>query len=311
MSGARSRRTARTRRKRARAGVSRHAARRPRALLLAFVLTLAPGAALRAQSGVVEVNGVVLPYEVQGSGPPLVLIHGWAVNRAFWDLDVERLARQHTVIRYDRRGFGAATGKPDATADAADLKALLERLGYAKVHVMGHSAGAAVALTFAVRYPEMVDRLVLFGPGPFAGLDVSAAGAPPPVGAWIEAARTHGLDSLRAGIARWAASHFGATPPEGVALAQRLLATYSGADLLDPTPPSNLVPPAHADDLASVRAPTLVILGEQEMPANRIAADAIAARIPGARKVVIPGGGHVVNCAQPEPFAAEVLGFLR
>jgi len=113
-----------------------------RALLLAFVLTLAPGAALRAQSGVVEVNGVVLPYEVQGSGPPLVLIHGWAVNRAFWDLDVERLARQHTAIRYDRRGFGAATGKPDATADAADLKALLERLGYAKVHVMGHSAGA-------------------------------------------------------------------------------------------------------------------------------------------------------------------------
>lgn len=285
---------------------------RPRALLLALALTFAPAAALDAQSGTVEVNGVVLPYEIQGSGPPLVLIHGWAVNRAFWDLDVERLARQHTVIRYDRRGFGAATGKPDATADAADLKALLERLGYAKVHVMGHSAGAGVALTFAVRYPEMVDRLVLFGPGPLAGLDVSAAGAPPPpVGAWVEAARMHGVDSLRAGIARWAGARFGTMPPEGAALAQRMLATYSGADLLDPAPPSNLVRPAHADDLASARVPTLVILGEQEMPAMRIAADAITAGIPGARKVVIPGGGHVVNWAQPERFAAEVLAFLR
>jgi pimeloyl-ACP methyl ester carboxylesterase len=115
------------------------------------------------------VNGVTLQYEIEGSGKPLVLIHGWAVHRGFWDGDEGRFAPHYTVIRYDRRGFGASSGKPDLTADPADLKALLETLGHRRATIMGHSQGAAVALTFAVRYPEMVDALILYGAGPPAG----------------------------------------------------------------------------------------------------------------------------------------------
>ena len=54
----------------------------------------------------VEINGVDLVYEVEGEGPPLVLIHGWAVHRRYWDGAAELLARDFRVIRYDRRGFG-------------------------------------------------------------------------------------------------------------------------------------------------------------------------------------------------------------
>jgi pimeloyl-ACP methyl ester carboxylesterase len=125
------------------------------------------------------VNGVTLQYEIEGSGKPLVLIHGWAVHRGFWDGDVGRFAPHYMVIRYDRRGFGASSGKPDLTADPADLKALLETLGHRRATIMGHSQGAAVALTFAVRYPEMVDALILYGAGPPAGFERLAPSSAP------------------------------------------------------------------------------------------------------------------------------------
>ncbi len=147
--------------------------------LLLCGLLLSPLQTLQAQAAEVHVNGVTLQYEIEGSGKPLVLIHGWAVHRGFWDGDVGRFAPHYMVIRYDRRGFGASSGKPDLTADPADLKALLETLGHRRATIMGHSQGAAVALTFAVRYPEMVDALILYGAGPPAGFERLAPSSAP------------------------------------------------------------------------------------------------------------------------------------
>ena len=279
-------------------------------------LILLGGAALLAdsayaQSGTAEVNGVSLPYEITGSGEPLVLIHGWAVHLGFWDTDVDALARRYTVIRYDRRGFGAATGKPDLTADPADLKALLDELGIARAHVMGHSQGTNVALTFAVRYPEMVDGLILFGPGAPPGFGVPEGPEAPPFGEWIGAARASGIDALKDALTAWAGAQFGDQPDEMMRRSRELLEPYTGADLLDPNPPLNLVAPARIDELRLVGAPTLLLVGEHEMPHLRLVADALAYGIPGAQEVVIVGGGHTVNWAEPERFAAEVLRFLR
>jgi pimeloyl-ACP methyl ester carboxylesterase len=269
---------------------------------------------LPAQPAAVQVNGVTLPYVVEGSGPPLVLIHGWAVNHHFWDNDVEAFTGHYTVIRYDRRGFGEAGGKPDPTADAADLAKLLEHLGYTRAHVMGHSQGADVALTFAVRYPQMVRGLVLFGPGPgLADLALPPNVETPPIPQWIATGREHGVDSLRAAIARWAGESFGGGPlsQEAMERAWQMLQTYSGADLLNPAPPLNLAAIARVDELPQIAAPTLVIRGDEEMSMIRHVADVLAHDIPGAQSVVIARGGHTVNWSEPERFAAEVLRFLR
>ncbi len=279
--------------------------------LLLGVALLIPCAALHAQAGTVVVNGVSLPYEITGSGEPLVLIHGWAVHMGFWDTDVEALARHYTVIRYDRRGFGGATGKPDLTADPADLEALLNELGIPRAHVMGHSQGAAVALTFALRYLEIVDGLVLFGAPPPEGFGLPPGEDGPRFAEWAAIGKAHGVDSLKAAIGAWAVQQFGDNPEELMARAGPLLGPYTGLDLIDPDPPLNLVAPARIDELHLVGAPTLVLVGEREMPHTRLTADALAYGIPNAEKVVIPGGGHTVNWAEPERFAAEVLRFLR
>lgn len=278
-------------------------------LLLGGALLLADSA--HGQTGTAEANGVSLPYEITGSGKPLVLIHGWAVHMGFWDTDVEALARHYTVIRYDRRGFGGATGKPDLTADPADLEALLNELGIPRAHVMGHSQGAAVALTFALRYPEMVDGLVLFGAPPPEGFGLPPGEDGPRFAEWAAIGKAHGVDSLKAAIGAWAVQQFGDNPEELMARAGPLMGPYTGLDLIDPDPPLNLVAPARIDELHLVGAPTLVLVGGREMPHTRLTADALTYGIPDAEEVVIPGGGHTVNWAEPERFAAEVVRFLR
>lgn len=273
-------------------------------------LSVAPSA-LRGQTETVDVNGVSLPYEIRGEGPPLVLIHGWAVHRGFWDDDVELLARRHTVIRYDRRGFGGASGKPDITADPADLKELLATLGVDRAHIMGHSQGTAVALTFAVRYPGMVRSLILFGPGILPGQELPVAADFPPFAEWVAIGQREGVDSLRAAIGAWGMRYFGGDVRGWNTKAADLLSTYSGDDLLSPAQPLNLVELAGVTDLADVTVPTLIIHGEHEMSFIKVTANLMADSIPGAERVVIPGGGHVVNWQEPERFADAVLRFIR
>ena len=258
-------------------------------------------------------NGISLRYEIEGSGKPLVLIHGWALSRRAWDGVAELLAAHYQVIRYDRRGFGESSGKPDFTADPADLKALLENLGHPRAHVLGHSGGGAVALTFAVRYPEMVDALILYGAVPPDGFGLPWDGEDAfPFAEWEEIARTHGIDSLREAISAPAVERYRAIGRPDLAQRVRLeLARYQGLDMIAPGPPSNLVEPVRIDELRSVRAPTLVLIGEDEMAYFKIVADALTYGITGAGKVVIPGGWHGVHWSEPERFVAEILRFLR
>lgn len=279
-------------------------------LILAGLLLNTPQT-LAAQAATADVNGVTLHYEIEGSGKPLILIHGWAVHRGFWDDDVARFAPHYTVIRYDRRGFGASSGKPDPTADAADLSALMQTLGIERAVIMGHSQGANVALTFAVRYPEMVEALILYGPGPIEGFGLPQDGVDAiPFAEWIAVGKAQGIDSMRTAIMRSLGPLFHATP----AIAERgraLLQAYRGQDLLDPGPPANLAQPAHISELRQVQSPTLVVVGEHEMPYGMLLADALTYGITGAQKATIPGGGHAVSWSEPERFAAEILRFLR
>lgn len=280
--------------------------------LLVISGTLLVPQTVEGQAATVEVNGVSLRYEVEGNGKPLVLIHGWALSRTEWDGQVELLSPHYEVIRYDRRGFGESSGTPDMTADPADLKALLETLGHPRAHILGHSQGGTVALTFAVRYPEMVDGLILFGPGPpLDGFGLPWDGADAfPWEEWTAIARTHGIDSLRAAMSQLAELMFPGRPDDARRV-RKEIDTYTGLDLIAPAPPSNLVQPARIDELRKVRAPTLVIVGQYEMPYNQVWADAVTYGITGAKKVVVPGGGHTVNWEEPERFVAEILRFLR
>jgi pimeloyl-ACP methyl ester carboxylesterase len=268
---------------------------------------------LHAQGQYLEVNGARLYYQDEGSGHPLVLIHGWPMSAQMWDDQARVLSRYYRVIRYDRRGFGRSPGTPwkesSSEHDLPDLEALLKHLGVTKTYVLGHSAGGSVAIAFTLAHPDLVDALILHGAvpegfvlpenGPFAQHDS--------VRSLLQA---QGMPGVRRA---WLAEPINKVPddkPEVRARIAEIVEEYSGADILNRTPP----PPPHLQAiyrLETITAPTLVLVGGADMPFFQISADVLTFEIPHAQKVVVRGGGHLVNMIEPELYNAEVLRFLR
>lgn len=122
----------------------------------------------------VSANGIHIPYVCAGSGPPLLLLHGFPQTRAIWHKVGPWLARSFTVIAADMRGYGDAS-KPAGGADhanyskremAGDQLALMRAVGYAHFGVVGHDRGARVGHRLAVDHPEVVTKLMLLDVSP-------------------------------------------------------------------------------------------------------------------------------------------------
>lgn len=264
-----------------------------------------------AQGSFADVNGARLYYEFQGSGPALVLIHGWAINSDYWEDQVPAFREKYRVIRYDRRGYGRSSGDPDLTADPVDLKGLLSHLGVEKAYLLGHSQGSAAALAFAVHYPESSAALILSGPG---GVSDSRPGQRESAQALLaerrRIARTYGMDSLWRRVGSGPTFTRDSTTPEQKARTARMLRLYRATDLLEDTRPSGQTRRVVVADLPNVRTPTLFLLGEREPPNALELTEELARRMPNARRVVLPGGGHLVNLSQVRTYNDAVLRFL-
>jgi 3-oxoadipate enol-lactonase len=126
------------------------------AIILIFVTSVA-----WAASG--NFNG--LYFEIKGRGKPVVLIHGGQLDRRMWDAQFDEFAKRYRVIRYDLRGFGKSSAPSKPFSNHEDLHALLRRLQVEKATLVGLSLGGAVAVDFALMYPNEVDSLVLVCPG--------------------------------------------------------------------------------------------------------------------------------------------------
>jgi pimeloyl-ACP methyl ester carboxylesterase len=121
------------------------------------------------------INGTRIHYLQSGKGPDVVLIHGLGGNLAIWFLHlVGKLKDEFRFTAYDLRGHGRSDASPTGytTADmVGDLKGLLDYLGLNKVHLVGHSWGADIAMHFTICYPEHVSKLVVFEPNIAALID--------------------------------------------------------------------------------------------------------------------------------------------
>lgn len=266
---------------------------------------------LPAQSRFLDVNGARIHYTVSGSGPAVVLLHGWALDLREWTDQIAALAPRYRVIAVDRRGFGKSTGAVDQSAEPGDVRALLDTLRIRSVILVGHSAGSMVAERFAAAMPERVDALVLYGgPAPvgFPGVQVRQPDETRGRGA---IARRYGVDSvMRALDSR---PQFRPGPNRTPAMSARLdsiTRDYSGRDLLDPQPQSGAFALATLAQVRAWRFPILFISGEAEAEPWRTMSDSLARWMPNVRRVLIPGGGHGVHFDEPKRFNAALLAFL-
>jgi len=111
-----------------------------------------------------DVNGIRLHYLIAGKGEPIVLLHGYAQNSHMWRPLIPALAKTHTVIAPDLRGFGESS-KPESGYEKAnmarDIHALVVSLGHRRIGIAGHDIGLMVAYAYAAQYPETVERIAL------------------------------------------------------------------------------------------------------------------------------------------------------
>ena len=250
-------------------------------------------------------GGIELAYEITGSGPPLVLMHGGEADHTQYIAFIPHLAPHFTCIAYSQRDCGA-TRNPDAdfgiTDLADDAAALIAALGLKRAHVFGSSLGSVIAQALAVRHPGSVDRLVLS-----AAIRIGESiGSINP-----EAAKELGI--LRADtaanapkIARYfyTDDHLAAHPQ----LAQRFAGGKRGP--VQQARRNALIPKAPRLPLGGITAPTLVLahaLDRLVPPAHSLS---IATEIPGARTVVLEGLGHVGTIQAPERVAGAITPFL-
>ena len=242
-----------------------------------------------------------IAYDVRGSGPVIVLLSGSNLDRRMWDREAAWLSKTHTVVRYDIRAHGRSDTATKPFSMLGDLIDVLDELKIATATLIGLSAGSTVALDAALEHPDRVERIVLAGPAPSGYVSKVM----PPFVAPLTAALKAG-DFKKIPDILLATPVFDA-PPEAQPLVRQMVVendrlwTVNRA-LMQSTKPA-------FDRLESVRVPTLVLIGEKDVWQME-PAEIIARRVPGARIVRVPGGGHLLNLTSPQQFDAAIQSFV-
>jgi len=252
-------------------------------------------------------NGIEINYAIEGEGPMVTFSHSLGCNLSMWDAQVAALRRRYRVLRFDTRGHGqsgAPAGAYTLEQLAEDLHGLLAGLGIARTHFVGLSMGGMIGQVFALKYPEMVQSLVLCD----TTSRYPAAAAP----VWqdrIKTVEAKGMDPLvEPTLGRWFTAPFRARRQD--------LMTQVGAMIRD-TPAQGYIGCCHAiprinvtDRLAAVTCPALVIVGEEDPGTPVEMARDIQAALPSAELAILRSASHLSNLEQPEEFNRVLLRFL-
>lgn len=236
-------------------------------------------------------------HEATGSGPAVLLTHGFAASSHMFASTVADLSTDHTAIVWDMLGHGSSDSPEDPAAYSVttfldSMLAILDDVGVEQAVMLGHSLGGYLSLEMAIAHPERTAALVLVDTGPGFRNDAARDG-------WNEMAEGYARDLDERGLGGLPGSdelsaneHRSA---EGLALAARGVLRQSDGHVLEA--------------LASIDVPTLVVVGERDKPflnGSRYMAD----KIPNATLAVIDGAAHAPPVSHPDEFNAALRSFL-
>lgn len=245
-------------------------------------------------------------YEEAGAGPTLLLLHGHTLDGRMWGEHLSTLATRCRVINLDLPGHGRSGPAPDDRAWCHLLADLLDHIGVTQAALCGFSLGGAVAISFALHYPERCTALIPVDAALFGHPFVSWTGNRP----YVKQAR---LEGLAPALEAWLADPLFASAVASPAaeLIMSIIREYPGTEWLTRQPPPFTPGKSDSARLGEIKAPTLVMVGEHDQPDFQAIADRLVQSVPGARKAVIAGSGHLSPLEQPERFRVPLLAFLK
>ena len=259
-----------------------------RTLIAAIVATaVAFHSPVRAES--VKVNGIELYYDIQGSGEPLLMLHGFGECGAIWTPVAQELAKRYRVIVVDMRGHGRSTnpsGKFSHPQSAEDIRALMDSLNIKQARAVGFSSGAMTLLRLATKYPDRLSKMVVVA----GTMD------------FPDQARTIIRGATMETLPRPVLEEFRHCATRGDAQVAELLTQFRAFG--DSTDDMNLT----AADLARIKASTLIVHGDRDEFFPVSIPVAMYAAIPKAALWIVPGGDHSPTAGADQEDFVEVVG---
>ena len=251
--------------------------------------------------------------EVAGEGPAVVLLHEGICDSRMWEPQWEPWSREFRLLRVDLRGFGQTPLDPGPFAHARDVIEAVEQHGFERAALVGVSLGGRVALELAVARPELFSALVLVAPG-LPGHDWSEELR----AAWAEeeaAFEAGDLDravevSLRTWVDGPQRRPEDVDPGVRARVGEMQRRAYE-LGLGSAEDDEELFVEDLAQRVGEIRAPTLILIGEEDQPDMHAIAERLEREIPGARRATIAGTAHVPSMERPREFDQLVLPFLR
>jgi len=240
-------------------------------------------------SGFAAVNGIQMYYAVYGSGPPLLLIHGGLAHADMWANQVVELSKSYKVIVADSRGHGRSTRTNEPFGYdlmARDYLALLDFLKIERTSIVGWSDGGIIGLDIALTHPERLIKL-------FAqAANVTPDGVKPDVlqNPTFAAFVTRAGDEYR---------RLSKTPAEYDAFVAQISHMW------------DTEPNWTGEQLASIKVPVAIVLGDHDEAITRPHSEMMAAAIPGAKLVILENVSHFAMLQDPAHYSSAVLEFLK
>jgi pimeloyl-ACP methyl ester carboxylesterase len=234
----------------------------------------------------------------QDNLPTILFSHGYSATSQMWRGQLEALSGHASIIVWDMRGHGESDSPEDQSLyseehTVQDMAAILDACEVDSAIIAGLSLGGYMSLAFNVAFPDRVEALMLFDTGPGYKNDKARQGWNRMAAERGDQLEAKGLSALGSGNEVRIAMHRSA---EGLARAARGMLAQVDDRIIQSLP--------------DISVPTLVLVGEKD-ETFLAPTDYMAAKIPGARKVIIDGAGHAANIDQPEAFNAAVIEFIE
>ena len=281
-------------------------------VLFVFLACLAM-APLGKTADMLQIDNAQIFYETAGQGAPILFIHAGVADSRQWNNEFQTFKENHRVIRYDMRGFGRSDPAEGEFSHLEDLTKLLEHLNIAEpIILVGCSMGGSTALNYALTNPKRVKALVLVDSAP-SGLDVDVP-IPPKFKLAEEASKAGNLELVSEIETQiW---FDGDRPADRVdqkmrrlAYEMNLTALVNSKKGLGVQRPNTATP--SVERLTELQAPTLAIVGENDIPYMHAAVEVMSTKVADFRQVTIENAGHLPNMDQPGKFAESLQGFIH
>lgn len=257
-----------------------------------------------------RIRGIEMAYDMEGSGPAVLLLHGFPFNRSMWREQVEALKDKYRVITPDLRGFGETSIVSEEPATmremAEDVAALMDELGIERFALGGLSMGGYVAFAFYRSFPLRVRTLILADTRPQSDTDEARANREQQAQQALREGMQGIADAMlpkllapstlaeRQEVAEGLRRMMLSTDPRGAAAALRGMAER----------------PDQTSLLQRILSPTLIIVGSLDQLTPPTDAEVMRREIRGSRLEVIEGAGHVSNLERPAEFSRALRSFL-